>query len=63
METCAAASVGARRRRCTQLIRGGASDTELALAIGQALGEKPDDHRFTKAAAASKLLPMMGIGG
>jgi cyclic pyranopterin phosphate synthase len=45
------------------LIRGGASDTELALAIRQALGEKPDGHRFTEPGNASTLLPMMGIGG
>ena len=46
-----------------QLIRGGASDVELALAIRQALGEKPEGHRFTEAGNASTLLPMMGIGG
>nr|WP_224242606.1 GTP 3',8-cyclase MoaA [Hyalangium gracile] len=46
-----------------QLIRGGASDPELALAIRQALGEKPDGHRFTEAGNGSTLLPMMGIGG
>ena len=46
-----------------ELIRGGASDGELALAIRRALGEKPDGHRFTEAGSASTLLPMMGIGG
>lgn len=46
-----------------QLIRGGASDTDLALAIRRALGEKPDGHRFTESGSASTLLPMMGIGG
>ncbi|WP_044186843.1 GTP 3',8-cyclase MoaA [Hyalangium minutum] len=46
-----------------QLIRGGASDAELALAVRRALGEKPDGHRFTEAGSASTLLPMMGIGG
>ena len=46
-----------------QLIRGGASDVELALAIRGALGEKPEGHRFTEAGNASTLLPMMGIGG
>jgi cyclic pyranopterin phosphate synthase len=46
-----------------QLIRSGASDTDLAVAIRRALGEKPDGHRFTEAGNASTLLPMMGIGG
>ncbi|WP_224360997.1 GTP 3',8-cyclase MoaA [Hyalangium versicolor] len=46
-----------------QLIRGGASDTDLALAIRGALGEKPEGHRFTEAGNGSTLLPMMGIGG
>jgi GTP 3',8-cyclase len=46
-----------------QLIRGGATDTELALAIRQALGEKPEGHRFTETGNAATLLPMMGIGG
>jgi cyclic pyranopterin phosphate synthase len=46
-----------------QLIRGGASDVDLALAIRGALGEKPEGHRFTEAGNASTLLPMMGIGG
>jgi cyclic pyranopterin phosphate synthase len=45
------------------LIRGGATDADLALAIRQALGEKPDGHRFSEPGAASSLLPMMGIGG
>jgi cyclic pyranopterin phosphate synthase len=45
------------------LIRGGASDEELALAIRRALGEKPDGHRFTEPGARDALLPMMGIGG
>ncbi|MDY7228223.1 GTP 3',8-cyclase MoaA [Hyalangium rubrum] len=46
-----------------QLIRGGATDTELALAIRGALGEKPEGHRFTEAGNGATLLPMMGIGG
>jgi cyclic pyranopterin phosphate synthase len=45
------------------LIRGGATDAELALAIRGALGEKPDGHRFTEPGAGSALLSMMGIGG
>ena len=45
------------------LIRGGASDAELALAVRAALGEKPEGHRFNEAGAAAQLLPMMGIGG
>jgi cyclic pyranopterin phosphate synthase len=45
------------------LIRGGATDTELALAIRRALGEKPEGHRFTEPGAGSSLLSMMGIGG
>lgn len=45
------------------LIRGGATDTELALAIRQALGEKPEGHRFTEPGAGASLLSMMGIGG
>ena len=45
------------------LIRGGATDEQLALAIRQALGEKPEGHRFTEPGAAASLLPMMGIGG
>ncbi len=45
------------------LIRGGASDAELALSIRRALGEKPEGHRFTEPGNASTLLPMMGIGG
>ena len=45
------------------LIRGGATDAELALAIRQALGEKPEGHRFTEPGAGAALLPMMGIGG
>ena len=45
------------------LIRGGATDAELALAIRAALGEKPEGHRFNDAGAAEHLLPMMGIGG
>lgn len=46
-----------------QLIRGGASDEELALAIRRALGEKPDGHRFTEPGNGDTLLTMMGIGG
>lgn len=45
------------------LIRGGASDEELALSIRRALGEKQDGHRFNEPDAGSTLLPMMGIGG
>lgn len=45
------------------LIRGGATDVELALAIRQALGEKPEGHRFTEPDAGTSLLSMMGIGG
>jgi cyclic pyranopterin phosphate synthase len=45
------------------LIRGGATDAELALAVRRALGEKPDGHRFTEPGAGTTLLPMMGIGG
>jgi cyclic pyranopterin phosphate synthase len=46
-----------------QLIRGGATDVDLALAIRHALGEKPDGHRFTEPGNGSTLLTMMGIGG
>lgn len=46
-----------------QLIRGGSTDRELALAIRGALGEKPEGHRFTEAGNGATLLPMMGIGG
>ncbi|XXF75149.1 GTP 3',8-cyclase MoaA [Myxococcaceae bacterium GXIMD 01537] len=46
-----------------QLIRGGASDSDLALAIRRALGEKPEGHRFTEPGNGSTLLTMMGIGG
>ncbi|MCY1077547.1 GTP 3',8-cyclase MoaA [Archangium lansingense] len=45
------------------LIRGGATDSELALAIRQALGEKPEGHRFTEPGTRTALLSMMGIGG
>jgi GTP 3',8-cyclase len=45
------------------LIRGGATDAQLALAIRLALGEKPEGHRFTEPGNASTLLSMMGIGG
>lgn len=45
------------------LIRGGATDLELAQAIRNALGQKPDGHRFTDPSAKDALLPMMGIGG
>jgi len=45
------------------LIRGGATDEQLALAIRQALGEKPEGHRFTEPGNGATLLPMMGIGG
>jgi cyclic pyranopterin phosphate synthase len=46
-----------------QLIRGGATDVELAVAIRSALGDKPDGHRFTEPGNGATLLPMMGIGG
>jgi cyclic pyranopterin phosphate synthase len=46
-----------------QLIRGGSTDAQLALAIRAALGEKPEGHRFTEAGNGATLLPMMGIGG
>ncbi|MBZ4420895.1 GTP 3',8-cyclase MoaA [Myxococcus sp. RHSTA-1-4] len=46
-----------------QLIRGGASDVELAVAIRRALGDKPDGHRFTEPGNGATLLSMMGIGG
>jgi cyclic pyranopterin phosphate synthase len=46
-----------------QLIRGGATDAQLALAVRAALGEKPEGHRFTEAGNGATLLPMMGIGG
>lgn len=45
------------------LIRGGASDSALRLAIRTALGNKLPEHRFNDAAAHSELLSMMGIGG
>ncbi|HVE83641.1 MAG TPA: GTP 3',8-cyclase MoaA [Myxococcales bacterium] len=45
------------------LIRGGATDERLAVAIRGSLGLKPDGHRFTEAGAHDQLLPMMGIGG
>ncbi|AEI67742.1 GTP 3',8-cyclase MoaA [Corallococcus macrosporus] len=46
-----------------QLIRGGASDVELAVAIRRALGDKPEGHRFTEPGNGATLLSMMGIGG
>ncbi|MCP3137716.1 GTP 3',8-cyclase MoaA [Pyxidicoccus xibeiensis] len=46
-----------------QLIRGGATDTELAVAIRRALGDKPEGHRFTEPGNGATLLTMMGIGG
>ena len=46
-----------------QLIRGGATDVDLAVAIRRALGDKPDGHRFTETGNGSTLLSMMGIGG
>ncbi|MCY1022423.1 GTP 3',8-cyclase MoaA [Pyxidicoccus sp. MSG2] len=46
-----------------QLIRGGATDAELAVAIRRALGDKPDGHRFTEPGNGATLLTMMGIGG
>ncbi|WP_164019706.1 GTP 3',8-cyclase MoaA [Pyxidicoccus trucidator] len=46
-----------------QLIRGGATDMELAVAVRRALGDKPDGHRFTEPGNGATLLPMMGIGG
>jgi cyclic pyranopterin phosphate synthase len=47
----------------SKLIRGGASDEELARAIRMALGEKPEGHRFTDTDSRAQLLSMMGIGG
>lgn len=46
-----------------QLVRGGASDEELAWAIRRALGEKQEGHRFNDPQATGALLSMMGIGG
>ncbi|WP_426752615.1 GTP 3',8-cyclase MoaA [Myxococcus sp. Y35] len=46
-----------------QLIRGGASDVELAMAVRRALGDKPEGHRFTEPGNGATLLSMMGIGG
>ncbi|QSQ18180.1 GTP 3',8-cyclase MoaA [Myxococcus landrumensis] len=46
-----------------QLIRGGATDVELARAIRAALGDKPEGHRFTEPGNGATLLSMMGIGG
>lgn len=46
-----------------QLIRGGATDVELARAIRAALGDKPEGHRFTEPGNSATLLSMMGIGG
>jgi cyclic pyranopterin phosphate synthase len=46
-----------------QLIRGGATDEQLALAVRAALGEKPEGHRFTEPGNGATLLTMMGIGG
>lgn len=43
------------------LLRGGASDLELARAIRRALGAKWDRHRFDE--GGDRLLPMMGAGG
>jgi len=45
------------------LIRGGATDEQLMESIRQALGDKPEGHRFTEPGAGSALLSMMGIGG
>lgn len=45
------------------LIRGGATDAALALAVRAALGEKPDGHHFNEPGASEQLLTMMGIGG
>ena len=39
---------GTRAGPAAQLIRGGATDAELAVAIRGALGDKPDGHRFTE---------------
>lgn len=47
----------------SQLIRGGASDEDLAVAIRRALGEKQDGHRFNDPKSSAELLSMMGIGG
>src|SRR5262245_7899534 len=45
------------------LIRGGATDEQLARAIRGSLGLKPEGHRFAEAGSHDQLLPMMGIGG
>lgn len=45
------------------LIRGGATDEQLASSIRGALGEKQDGHRFNDPNAGTSLLSMMGIGG
>src|SRR5262249_29389906 len=45
------------------LIRGNATDEQLAVAIRGSLGLNPEGHRFTELGAGSQLLPMMGIGG
>lgn len=46
-----------------QLLRGGATDEDLAFAIRRALGEKQDGHRFNDPKSSGELLSMMGIGG
>lgn len=43
------------------LLRGGATDLELARAVRRALGAKWDRHRFDEGGA--RLLPMMAVGG
>jgi cyclic pyranopterin phosphate synthase len=54
---------GREQAPLSKMIRGGASDDELALAIRRALGQKPEGHRFTDPGARGELLSMMGIGG
>lgn len=46
-----------------KLIRRGASDQELAVAIREALGQKPQGHRFHLAEGHSGLVSMVGLGG
>ena len=54
---------GRNQAPLSQLVRGGASDEELAVAIRRALGEKQDGHRFNDPQSSGELLSMMGIGG
>jgi cyclic pyranopterin phosphate synthase len=54
---------GAERLSLRDLMRGGAPDAALALAVRGALGRKAPRHRMDEAGAALVLLPMRGIGG